>query len=139
METNYNQNNQYLACQSLNRKVSVRVDLLNENLDKVSSLECDLTGGSLTLSNSDMIRRDGTLELLNKKDLNTNYFKIDLDNYVQVFFIVQDKDNENIYAEYNMGIYMFNSPETKLSSESNSITISICDLMKKYDGTFGGN
>lgn len=138
LETDYNQNNQYLACQSLNRKISVRVDLLNENLDKVSSLECDLTGGSLTLSNSDMIRRDGTLELLNKKDLNTDYFKIDLDNYVQVFFIVQDRDNEDINAEYNMGVYMLNSPETKISNGDNSISINICDLMKKYDGTFGG-
>lgn len=138
IESNFNNNNHYLACQSLNRDVSVRVDLLNENLDKVSSLECDLTGGSLTLSNSEMIRRDGNLELLNKKDLNTNYFKIDLNHYVQVFFIVKDRDNEDIVAEYNMGVYMLNSPQTKISNSDNSISINICDLMKQYDGTFGG-
>lgn len=135
-DTNYNQNNQYLACKSINRKVTVRVDLLNENFDKVSSLDCELTGGSLTISNSEMIRRDGTLELISTKELNTDYFKIDLDNYVQVYFIVQSTDDDEIYAEYNMGVYMLNSPETKISDRS--LSINICDLMKKYDGSFGG-
>ena len=133
-----NQNNQYLVCKSFNRTVTCRVDLLNENFNKVSSLEGEIVTGSISLKNDGQLRRDGTLTLLSSKDLNTDYFKISLRNYVQVFIIVQDDLNTDIKAEFNLGIYLLNSPEIKLSSKERTISLTICDLGNLYNGTFGG-
>lgn len=138
VDTNMNQNNQYLACKSLDRTVTCRIDLLNENFNKVSSLEGDIVTGSISLKNDGQLRRDGALSLISTKDLNTDYFKISLRNYVQVFIIVQDDLNTDIKAEFNLGIYLLSSPDIKLSSKERTISLTICDLMNNYNGTFGG-
>jgi len=134
-----NQNNQYLACKSTNRTVTCRVDLLNENLNKVSSLEGDIVTGSISLKNDGQLRRDGTLTLISSKDLNTDYFKISLRNYIQIFIIVQDDLNTDIKAEFNLGIYLLNSPDIKLSKSERTISLTICDIMNNFNGTFGGS
>jgi len=134
-----NQNNQYLVCKSTNRTVTCRIDLLNENFNKVSSLEGDIITGSISLKNDGQLRRDGSLTLISSKDLNTDYFKISLRNYVQIFIIVQDDLNTDIKAEFNLGIYIFNSPDIKLSSKERTISLTICDIMNLYNGTFGGS
>lgn len=139
VDTNMNQNNQYLACKATNTRITTcRIDLLNENLNKVSSLEGEIISGSIALKNDGLLRRDGTITLISSKELNTDYFKISLRNYIQVFIIIEDSINENIKAEFNLGIYLLNSPEVKLSKSERTITLTICDLMNLYNGVFGG-
>jgi hypothetical protein len=195
----YNQSEAYRVGRSRNRTVSVRVDLLNEDLQKISSLEADIISGSLTMQNavnSDLARRKGSLVLLSKKDLNEDFYKISLKNRVQIFIIIKDNvrtladPNEfaktllktalieiskngkidditrnslqTIYPsttfdsvtakstiqgilnnlnntkleqakyEYNMGIYILNSPNTKISITERTITLDLCDLMENY-------
>ncbi|BCZ47592.1 hypothetical protein psyc5s11_36590 [Clostridium gelidum] len=196
----YTQNEAYKVGRARNRSMSVRVDLLNENFNKVSSLEADIISGSITIQNavnSDLARRKGNLVLVSKKDLNEDFYKISLKNSVQIFIIIKDNVRtlgdpnqstktllntalieisnkgrisdttmnslKSIYStvvfdsntakskiqgllnnlnatnkieqakyEYNMGIYVLNSPNTKISITERTITLDLCDLMENY-------
>lgn len=130
----YTQNDAYRVGRARNRTTWVRVDLLNENYTKISSLEADIISGSLTMQNavnSDLARRKGSLGLMSKKDLNENFYKISLKNRVQIFIIIRDNILNRQY-EYNMGLYILNSPNTKLSITERTITLDLCDLMENY-------
>lgn len=116
------------------RTTWVRVDLLNENYVKIDTLEADIISGSITIQNaldSDLARRKGNLVLVSRKDLNEDFYKITLKNRVQIYIGIENLTLKQKY-EYNMGIYLLNSPNTKISVSERSITLDLCDLIENY-------
>ena len=116
------------------RRTWIRVDLLNDNYIKLDSLECDIISGSITIQNaldSDLARRKGNLVLASRKDLNEDFYKITLKNCVQIYIGIENIALKQQY-EFNMGIYLLNSPNTKISVSERTITLDLCDLIENY-------
>jgi hypothetical protein len=69
--------NQQLCAISKQRLTYCKLDLLNDNLVKVSELSGQVLSGSITIKNeldSNFERRNGSLELLVEKSLTEDYF-----------------------------------------------------------------
>ena len=62
----------------------------------------------------------GTITKVNAKEKLTQY-----NNLNKVIY-------ENVKYEYNMGIYLLNSPNTKISTSDRTITLDLCDLIENY-------
>lgn len=190
----------YQVAHARNRNTSVRVELLNDDFNVIDTLECDVVSGSINIQNalnSDLARRKGSLSLVSKKDLNTDFYKIALNNKVRIYLIIQDNvrtvqtriqgsipnvlndainelgKNGNLSSytisklksyypstdfnknvsfvlsslkdkalnnfkyepakyEYNMGIFLLNSPNTKISITERTINLDLCDLIENY-------
>jgi hypothetical protein len=134
--------NQQLCSQSRNRLTYCRLDLLNNNLVKVSSLEGQVISGSATIKNeldSNFERRNASLEMILTSDLTTDYFKIAIINKVQMFMIVEDVIS-GVSASYNLGIYLFDNPTISVTPEGdNKLSLELLDLINLFNSTYNGS
>ena len=131
--------NQKICGMSRNRSTWMRIELLSSLNNVVDYLEGDITGGSIQMQNgkdNNLQRRSGSVDLILRKDLAEDYYKVDMKYRVRVIFIIRDNITE-IESEYNLGIYILNSP--KKSVNRNSITVTLSDLMCQYNGELGGS
>lgn len=148
-------NAQYICSQSIDRTTLVRLELLDDNYNIVDTLDGEVSEGNIVLTNnrssssansttdsdndnSNFARISGSLTVVLKKELTTDYFKLDLKHLVRVVMIVNDNIS-SIIAEYDLGICLLNSPTiARKASDSNSLQITLNDLMSLYNGDFGG-
>jgi hypothetical protein len=134
--------NQQLCSQSRKRKTYCRLDILNDNLVKVSELSGQVVSGSLTVKNeldSNFERRNASLELVVEKSLTTDYFKIAVINKVQMFMIVEDMITGTI-ASYNCGIFLMDNPTISITPEGdNKLSVELVDLIHLFNGDYSGS
>lgn len=117
----------------------IKLELLNYQFQTVDSLEGVCTSGSITIdANSDM-RRTGSIVLV----INNSSFEISsgskvwLDKYIRVWIGTLSLTTGEI--EYtNCGIYIIDAPNYQYNSSTNTLTLTLLDLMSKLTGVRNG-
>lgn len=117
----------------------IKLELLSYQFQTLDSIEGVCTSGSLSIDANADIRRTGSLVLA----VNNSSFEIEpggkiwLDKYVKVFVGTQNLLTSNIEWT-NCGIYIIDAPKYKYDVKTNTLTLSLLDLMAKLTGARNG-
>ena len=117
----------------------VRLELLNYQFQTVDSVEGVCTSGSISIDANSDIRRTGSVVLVvtDSSFEVTPGGKIFLDKYIRVWVGTASLITGEI--EYtNCGIFIIDAPSYQYNSSSNSLTLSLLDLMAKLTGIRNG-
>ena len=117
----------------------VKFLLLNNNLQTLDELSGNVISGSFTVDANADIRRTGSLDLV----VTDSTFEVEpggriwLDRLIQVFV-----GNEDLFTGQidwvNLGIYIIDAPSYKYSIDTNTLTLTLLDLMARMTGTRNG-
>ena len=117
----------------------IKFDLLNFNYQTVDSLEGIGISGDITIdANSDM-RRSGNVSLVVTNSTFTPEpgGKIWLDKYIKVWVGIEDNLTSDIEWT-NCGLYIIDEPTYNYDSVTNTLSLSLLDLMAKLTGVRNG-
>lgn len=117
----------------------VRIELLNYQFQTVDFLEGNCISGSISIDANADIRRTGSISLV----INNSSFEVEtggkiwLDKYLRVWVGIYSFISNQV--EYiNCGIYIIDAPSYEYQPGTNTLTLSILDLMAKLTGTRNG-
>lgn len=117
----------------------IRVELLNEQYQTIENLSGIATGGNITIDASADVRRTGNITMV----VQQSSFEVNpsgsiwLDKYIRIWVgtynIVTD---EIVWA--NCGIFIIDAPKYSFDPSTNTLTLSLLDLMAKLTGLRNG-
>ena len=117
----------------------IRIELLNYQFQTVDSLEGVCTSGSISIDANSDIRRTASIVLV----VNNSSFevasggKIWLDKYVRIWI-----GTEHLYTSEiqwtNVGLYIIDAPSYSYDNATNTLSLSLFDLMAKLTGIRNG-
>nr|DAE59933.1 MAG TPA: tail protein [Caudoviricetes sp.] len=117
----------------------IKIELLNYQFQTVDSLEGICTSGSISIDANADIRRTGSITLVIKDGT----FQVEsksqiwLDKYVRVWVgIASLRTGEIEYV--NCGLFIIDAPTYKYDASTNTLTLSLLDLMAKLTGMRNG-
>lgn len=117
----------------------IRLELLNYQFQTVDTVEGVCQNGNINISANSDIRRTGNIELV----INNSSFevsaggKIWLDKYIKVWVGLMSLITGEI--EYtNCGIYIIDAPSYNFNPSTNTLSLSLLDLMAKLTGIRNG-
>lgn len=117
----------------------IKIELLNYQFQTVDSLEGICTSGSISIDANADIRRTGSITLV----INNSSFQVQsgsqiwLDRYVRVWVgIASLRTGEIEYV--NCGLFIIDAPTYKYDASTNTLTLSLLDLMAKLTGMRNG-
>lgn len=117
----------------------IRLELLNYQFQTVDTVEGVCRNGNINISANSDIRRTGNVELV----INNSSFevsaggKIWLDKYIKVWIGLMSLITGEI--EYtNCGIYIIDAPSYNFNPSTNTLSLSLLDLMAKLTGIRNG-
>lgn len=117
----------------------IKLELLNYQFQTVDSLEGVCISGSITIDANSDIRRTGSIVLV----VNDSTFevtpggKIFLDKFIRVWVGTASLITGDI--EYtNCGIFIIDAPSYQFNPSTNTLTLSLLDLMAKLTGVCNG-
>ena len=118
----------------------VRLELLNYQFQTVDSLEGICTGGSISIDANADIRRTGSLSLVvvgSTFDVQPGS-QVWLDKFVRIWVGTTSLlTGEVDYT--NCGIYIIDAPSYQYNPSTNTLTLSLLDLMAKLTGVRNGH
>lgn len=117
----------------------IRIELLNYQFQTVDSLEGIATAGSITIDANSDVRRTGniTLVVTNSSFEVTPGGKIWLDKYLRIWVGTQNlRGGDTVWT--NCGIFIIDAPSYSYDNSTNTLTLSLLDLMAKLTGTRNG-
>ena len=117
----------------------IRLELLNYQFQTVNNLEGICTTGSISIDANSDIRRTGSLTLVvtNSDFVVTPGGQIWLDKYIRIWVGTMSLASGEI--EYtNCGIYIIDAPSYNYDVSTNTLTLSLLDLMAKLTGVRNG-
>lgn len=117
----------------------IKIELLNYQFQTVDSLEGICTSGSISIDANADIRRTGSITLVIKNGT----FQVEsgsqvwLDKYVRIWVgIASLRTGEIEYV--NRGLFIIDAPTYKYDDSTNTLTLSLLDLMVKLTGMRNG-
>lgn len=117
----------------------IRLELLNYQFQTVDTIEGVCQNGNINISANSDIRRTGNIELV----INNSTFevstggKIWLDKYIKVWIGLMSLITGEI--EYtNCGVYIIDAPSYNFNPSTNTLSLSLLDLMAKLTGIRNG-
>ena len=117
----------------------IRLELLNYQFQTVDTVEGVCRNGNINISANSDIRRTGNIELV----INNSSFevsaggKIWLDKYIKVWVGLMSLITGEI--EYtNCGVYIIDEPSYNFNPSTNTLSLSLLDLMAKLTGIRNG-
>lgn len=117
----------------------IRLELLNYQFQTVDSVEGVCTSGSISIDANSDIRRTGSIVLVvtdSSFEVNSGG-KIWLDKYIRVWVGVASLITGEI--EYtNCGVYIIDAPSYSYNPSTNTLALSLLDLMAKLTGIRNG-
>ena len=117
----------------------IRLELLNYQYQTVDSIEGVCTAGSFSIDANSDIRRTGSIELVVKD----SSFEVEaggkvwLDKFIRVWVGTVSMHSGEI-EWVNCGIYIIDAPSYRFDSASNTLGLSLLDLMAKLSGVRNG-
>lgn len=117
----------------------IKIELLNYQFQTVDSLEGLCTSGNITIDANSDIRRSGSI-VLTVTDSSfevTPGGRIFLDKYLRIFVGTNSLISGEI-AWTNCGIFIIDAPNYQYDSTTNTLTLSLLDLMAKMTGIRNG-
>lgn len=130
------------------RNKRLKLELLDQNMRTIDSIEGHAIGGSITANANNDIRRTGTIQmsipispqattLLDQLDGFTIEIggKIWLDKYIKIKVGIENilSDNQEI-VWYPLGVFLINKPSRTFSENEYSLSFECIDLMSKLTG-----
>lgn len=117
----------------------IRIELLNYQFQVVEELNGVVTNGSITIdANADM-RRTGSITLV-VKDSSFEVgsgSKIWLDKYIRIYVDI-DSVHSGVREPTNCGLFIIDAPQYQYDLATNTLTLSLLDLMAKLTGIRNG-
>lgn len=117
----------------------IRIELLNYQFQTVDSLEGVCISGSISIDANADIRRTGSVELV----IDNSSFEVEtgsriwLDKYLRIWVGTYAFSSSQV--EYvNCGLYIIDAPSYEYNPSTNTLTLSLLDLMAKLTGTRNG-
>lgn len=117
----------------------IKINLLNYQFQTIDSLEGICTGGTITIDANSDIRRTGSITLV----VTDSSFEVEsgskiwLDKYAQIYIgIMSFMTGEVEYV--NCGVYIIDAPSYNYDPSTNTLTLSLLDLMAKLTGIRNG-
>lgn len=117
----------------------IRLELLNYQFQTVDTVEGVCRNGNINISANSDIRRTGNIELV----INNSTFevsaggKIWLDKYIKVWIgLISLITGEIEYT--NCGVYIIDAPSYNFNPSTNTLSLSLLDLMAKLTGIRNG-
>ena len=117
----------------------VKIELLNYQFQTVDTLEGVATGGSISIDSSSDVRRTASLTLI----INNSSFevssggKIWLDRYIRIWIGIYSFVTQEVEWT-NCGIYIIDAPSYSYDVATNTLELSLMDLMAKLTGIRNG-
>ena len=117
----------------------VRIKLLNYQFQTIDEISGVVTSGNISINANSDIRRTGSLNIV----VQDSTFevgassKVWLDKYVQVFVDI-DHIISGKRVETNCGIFIIDAPKYQFDPSTNTLTLSLLDLMAKLTGIRNG-
>lgn len=117
----------------------IRLELLNFQYQTIDTLEGVCTAGSFSIDANSDIRRTGsvTLVVTNSSFEVASAGKIWLDRYIRVWVGIESLFTGEIEWT-NCGIYIIDAPSYQYDIVTNTLTLSLLDLMAKLTGVRNG-
>ena len=132
---------EYDVAKQRNRRLYIKIDLLNYNFQTVDELSGTVVGNPTFTINADSdIRRTCSFSLV-PTDISFDIkegSKIWMDKYVKVFIGIYNNKTKNITYS-NQGMYIINNPNINYSAINHIINIQGVDMMAMLNGVRGGN
>lgn len=117
----------------------VKIELLNYQYQTVDSIEGTCVSGSISIDANSDIRRTGSIVLV----VNNSSFEVEsggkiwLDKYIRVWIGIMSFITGEI--EYtNCGLFIIDAPQYQYDPSTNTLTLSLLDLMAKLTGVRNG-
>lgn len=122
-----------------NRNIKIKIELLNFQMQTVSSIEGLATDGSVSIDATADIRRTCslTLEIKDKNFQISEGSEIWIDKYIKVY-AGSDNPRTGETTWWNLGIFLINNPSRVYSSVNNTLTFEGLDLMAKLTSRRNG-
>lgn len=127
-----------VARQSIQNRY-IRIELLNQQFQTIDLVEGKCIGGNINIDANSDIRRTGNISLV----VNDSTFqimpggKIWLDKFLKIWVGTQNLLNNEI-SWTNCGVYIIDAPNYHYDIASNTLTLSLLDLMAKMTGIRNG-
>lgn len=117
----------------------IRLELLNFQYQTVDTVEGICTSGSFSIDANSDIRRTGNIVLVvtNSSFEVASGSKVWLDKYVRAWVGISNLATGNIEWT-NCGIYIIDAPNYQYDLSTNTLTLSLLDLMAKLTGVRNG-
>lgn len=117
------------------RVLHCKIEILNRQDMIIGGLEGIVTGGSITISNDNMVRRSLDISFVANKTIEIQpHSLLWLDKRLKAWIGVEDVKGEIQY--FNQGIYIISNPETSVSVSGRTITIKAFDKMHLFAQPF---
>lgn len=131
------QDNYNTALQNI-RNLSIRVNLLNSNLQIVDEISGNVISGTITIDSNSDIRRTCSIQLITTDNtFNIEQGKIWLDRYIQIYTGIENISTGEI-DWVNQGVYLINNPTLSYTGNSSILSFQGLDLMSKLTGLRDG-
>lgn len=129
---------QYLVLQHRIRRLSVKIELLNNSDIVIDTFEGYSVSGSINLDSESDYRRTGSLKMVVTDDslLPKSNSKIWFNRKVKVYVGLEGFNEEKIW--FRQGIFVIQSASVDESLEGVTLDISLSDLMSLIDGKMNG-
>lgn len=117
----------------------IRLELLNFQYQTVDSIEGICISGNISINANSDIRRTGSIVLV----INNSSFEVEsgskiwLDKYIRVWVGISSLYTGEIEWT-NCGLYIIDAPNYQYDIETNTLTLSLLDLMAKLTGIRNG-
>lgn len=123
----------------LNRRISVKIDILSKNNIVVGSFEGIAIDGNVTMDGKSVYRRSGNLKMAFKREYNilpSPSSKIWFGNKCSIKIGLKDYYDNMTW--FNLGDFAMDEVELNINSAEKTLSCSLKDSMSFFDGTLGG-
>lgn len=130
---------QYNVCKQIIRNQTIKINLLNFNMQTVDELSGNVISGSITIDATSSLRRSCNISLVvtdSSFDIQPGG-KIWLDKFIQILVGIDDVMSGNT-VWFNYGIYLIDTPTWVYDAVTNTLSFQGLDLMSKMTGLRNG-
>ena len=117
------------------RGLAVTVEVLDKDLRQLDTIQGIATGGNISVSNSSLIRRTGSLSFtLFDYLLPQKQSLLWITNRIRVYAGLQDlTSSEGQYTHFCLGTFYITEPSVSISNDNRSISIELQDNMMRWE------
>lgn len=132
----YSKMNNYvdLHLQSI-RRIHITVEVLDDDLNIIETIEGMADGGSISVSGESLIRRTGNLSfVLNDLLIPRKESLLWMTNKIRVYAGIQDmSSSDSTITHFCLGTYYITEPSISINSDTRNVSITLEDYMMKWE------
>ncbi|KYG38157.1 hypothetical protein AZF08_20070 [Bacillus gaemokensis] len=117
------------------RKLYITVEVLDEEMNTIETIQGLSTGGDISISNSSLIRRTGNLSFVLLDSLRpTEGSLLWMTNRIRVYAGIEDlTSSDGTITHFCLGTFYITEPSVDISPENRTTTIALQDNMMRWE------